>query len=94
MFKDDVTKTTTYWAVIGVKTIKARAEFVPGYEPEVVPTPCWTGKIDSHDYTFLVEETAEVRLPTANAPPTRSELRAVCDAHATKAAIVTALEAR
>ena len=94
VFKDATTNLTTYWAVIGVKTLKARAEFVPGHEPEVVPTSCWTGKFDRHDYTFLVEETAEVRLPTARPPPTRSELRAVCDAHATKAAIVTALEAR
>ena len=94
VFKDDAANITTYWAVIGVKPLKARAEFVPGHEPEVTPTPCWTGKIDHHDYTLLVEETAEVRLPTASPPPTRSELRALCDAHATKAAIVTALEAR
>jgi hypothetical protein len=94
VFKDDVTQLTTYWAVIGVKAVKARAEFVPGHEPEVVPTPCWTGNFVRHDYTFLVEETAEVRLPAASPPPTRSELRALCDAHATKAAIVTALEAR
>jgi hypothetical protein len=94
VFMDVATNLTTYWAVIGVKPLKARAEFVPGHEPQVVPTSCWTGKIDHHDYTFLVEETAEVRLPTTRPPPTRSELRAICDAHATKAAIVTALEAR
>jgi len=94
VFNDDVGGTTTYWAVIGVKALKARAEFFPGHEPEVTPTSCWTGNIDHHDYMLLVEETAEVRLPTASPPPTRSELRALCDAHATKAAIVTALEAR
>ncbi len=94
VFMDVGTNLTTYWAVIGVKTLKMRAEFVPGHEPDVTPTSCWTGKIDRHDYTFLVEETTEVRLPTARPPPTRNELRAICDAHATKAAIVTALEAR
>ena len=40
VFKDDAANITTYWAVIGVKPLKARAEFVPGHEPEVTPTPC------------------------------------------------------
>jgi hypothetical protein len=86
---------TRYWAVVGVKAIRARAEFVPGHEPEVVSaTPCTVGKIVSRTYTLLVEESAELRLPSDRPPPTRAELRAVCDEHATKDEIVRALEAR
>jgi hypothetical protein len=85
---------TRYWAVVGVKAIRARAEFVPGYEPQIVSaTPCTIGKIVSRAYTLLVEESAELRLPSDRPPPTRAELRAVCDAHATKDEIVRALEA-
>ena len=93
VFHDD-TGMTTYWAVIGVKALVSRAEFVAGHEPVVTPSPCWTGKLVPHRYTMLVEETAEVRLPTTTPPPTRDELRAVCDAHATKDAIVQALGSR
>jgi hypothetical protein len=85
---------TTYWAVIGVKALESRAEFVAGHEPVVTPTSCWTGKMVPRRYTMLVEETAEVRLPETRPPPTRAELRAVCDAHGTKAEIVQALESR
>jgi hypothetical protein len=83
--------TTTYWAVIGVKALAARAEFVAGHEPVVTPTACWTGNMVPHRYTLLVEDTAELRLPSGRPPPTRDELRAVCNAHATKAEIVQAL---
>jgi hypothetical protein len=43
---------------------------------------------------MLVDETAELSLPANRPPPTREELRAVCDAHAngTKDEIVQALE--
>ena len=81
---------TTYWAVVGVKALVVRAEFVAGHEPEVTPTHCWTGKLVPHRYTLLVEDTAELRLPSSRPPPTRDELRAICDAHPTKAAIVQA----
>jgi hypothetical protein len=84
---------TTYWAVIGVKALVARAEFVAGHEPMVSPTGCWTGKFVPHRYTLLVEETAELELPFSRPPPTRNELRAVCDAHATRDEIVQALVA-
>jgi hypothetical protein len=82
---------TTYWAVIGVKAVQARAEFVKGHEPMATPTPCWSGNIVAHRYALLVEDTAEFELPADRPPPTRSELRAVCDAHDTKDAIVRAL---
>jgi hypothetical protein len=80
-----------YWAVIGVKVVKARAEFVPGHEPVVTPTACWTGKLVPHSYALLSEVSVEVRLPASQPPPTRDELRAICDAHASKDEIVKAL---
>ncbi len=84
---------TTYWAVVGVKALVARAEFVAGHEPMVSDTTCWTGKFVPHRYTLLVEETAELELLSSRPPPTRDELRAICDAHATKDEIVQALRA-
>jgi len=83
--------TTRYWAVIGVKALDARAAFVAGHEPVAMPTFCWTGNIVPHDYTLLVEESVEVRLPAGQPPPTREKLRAICDAHTTKDQIVAAL---
>jgi hypothetical protein len=80
-----------YWAVIGVKVVKARAEFVPGHEPVVTATGCWSGKLVPHNYALLSEVSAEIRLPASQPPPTRDELRAICDAHASKDEIVKAL---
>jgi hypothetical protein len=88
-FEDD--GFTRYWAVVGVKALIARAEFVAGHLPMVTPADCWTGKMVPRRYTLLVEETAELRLPSTRPPPTRDELRAICDAHATKDEIVRAL---
>jgi hypothetical protein len=82
-----------YSAVVGIKALKSRVEFVAGHEPVVTPTSCWTGKLVAHDYTLLVEETADVTLPDTHPPPTRDELRAICDAHATTDEIVQALQA-
>ncbi len=85
---------TTYWAVIGVKPLISRAEFVAGHEPEVVSgSGCWTGKLVPADYTLLGEETAEVQLRSNLPPPTRDELRALCDMYQTKDEIIAALEA-
>lgn len=84
---------TRYWAVIGVKALKIRAEFVIGHEPQVVSTGCLIGKIVPRVYTLLVEETVEVRLPSDRPPPTRAELRQICDGNTGKDAIVRALEA-
>jgi hypothetical protein len=85
---------TTYSAVVGVKALEARAEFVAGHEPVVTPAFCWTNKLTSHRYTMLVEETVQFQLPSSHPPPTRDELRAVCDAHTTAADIVQALESQ
>jgi hypothetical protein len=94
VFYDFDTGLTTYWAVVGVKALVARAEFVAGHEPMVTPTACWTGKLVPRRYMLLVEETAEVYLPSTAPPPTRDELRAICDAHPSKDEIIQALGSR
>ncbi|TNF32923.1 MAG: hypothetical protein EP329_09060 [Deltaproteobacteria bacterium] len=84
-----------YWAVIGVKAVRAKAEYVAGFEPEVVDAGwCDFTGYASADYALLVEDQVEVRLRANAAPPTRDELRALCDQHAgDRDAIVQALEA-
>ena len=84
-----------YWAVVGVKAVKADAAFVAGYEPEVVDSDyCQFIGYAPQSYAMLVEDMVEVRLRADAAPPTRPELRALCDQHAgDRAAIVAALEA-
>lgn len=93
VFYDGYRQVTTYWAVVGVKALVAQAEFVAGHEPMVMNPGCWTGLFMPHRYMQLVEETAEVEIPSSRPPPTRDELRAICDAHATKDEIVQALVA-
>ena len=83
-----------YWAVVGVQVVKARAEFVAGHEPLVTPTDCWTGKMVPHTYVLLSEVSVEVSLPATQPPPTRDELRAICDAHVSKDDILKALESK
>ena len=90
----DDSGTMHYSAVVGIKALKSRVEFVAGHEPVVTPSSCWTGKLVPHDYTLLVEETADVVLPDTRPPPTRDQLRAICDAHATTDEIVQALQAQ
>ncbi len=91
-----------YWAIIGVRALKAKAEFAPGFEPQVVsltPAPdadvqgCEFRSFVEHHYWLLTEKQVEVRIPAGVNPPTRDELRALCDEHETEAAIVEALQA-
>ena len=42
------------------------------------------------DYLIAVDEFAEVEIPTLT-PPTRNELREICDNHKTKEKIIQAL---
>lgn len=87
-----------YWAVIGVRAIQAHTAFVEGFEPRVrIPDDaqsfCEVRDFVPHDYQLLVEDMVEVRLSADTPPPTRAELRALCDEHQTHDAIVAALEA-
>lgn len=85
---------TVYWAVIGVKALKIGAEFVEGFEPEIVEPHCPIGEIVPHTYHLLVEQMVEVRGRPTAPPPTRAELRSLCDQYDNADAIVAALEAR
>ncbi|MBN2527821.1 MAG: hypothetical protein JXR76_15635 [Deltaproteobacteria bacterium] len=93
-----------YWAVIGIKIIKAEAEFVKGYLPKVRPCPedneeckdsyCTPADFVPHFYYMLMEESAEFRMPLSANPPSRDEFRAICDEGSTAAEIVSSLEGR
>jgi hypothetical protein len=79
---------------VGVKVIKARAEFVEGHEPEIIDVGwCTMGEIVPHEYYLLVEAFAEVAMDIDSPPPTRDEFRAICDEHDSVEDIVAALEA-
>ena len=85
---------TRYWATIGVKPLRISAEFVAGYEPKVVGAGwCEVKDMVAHRYDLLVEDTIEIA-GTATPPPTRQELRSICDEKVTHDAIVAALQAR
>ncbi len=87
---DDGTGRGVYWAIFGVGAIQIRAEFVEGFEPEVVHSGCPVEEIIPRDYFLLVERMEEVRF--AGPPPTRDEFRAVCDRHDNVEDIIADLE--
>ncbi|MGC4118021.1 MAG: hypothetical protein QM765_26415 [Myxococcales bacterium] len=92
---------TFYSATIGIKVYRISAEYVAGYLPKVgEPHPvggeyvtCTFGGFQRHDYFLLAEDTVQVSRLSSQPPPTRDELRALCDQHQTEAAIIAALEA-
>lgn len=86
--------TMVYWAVIGVKAIRIRAEYMEGYLPEVVSCDFCAveGFIPNEPY-LLMGKQIELALPTSVKPPTREEFRALCDKNQTEDEIVKALEA-
>lgn len=85
---------TLAWATIGVKVYKSSAAFVAGHEPKVVSSGyCVVKGFVGRDAYLLVEEMVEVRLRPGAAPPTREELRRLCDEKVTREGIVSALEA-
>ena len=88
---DDGSGRGVYWAILGIKAIRIRAEFVEGFLPEVLSaSACPLGEIVPRDYHLLVEAMEEVRF--AGGPPTRDEFRALCDRHDNAADIVADLE--
>ncbi len=89
--RDNEKGETIYWATLGIKAVKARAEFVEGYEPRNI-SGCWSGEIVPHDYYLMAEVSAEVRLPLDAKPPTRDELRLTCDQYETVDEMVEAIE--
>jgi hypothetical protein len=91
---DDGTGKGVYWAILGVEVVAAKAEYVKGFEPEVIPGGafCDVTGIEPRHYLFLVERMEEVRF--AGPPPTRDEFRAICTQHDSAEDIVKALESR
>lgn len=91
---DDGTGKGVYWAILGVEVVAAKAEYVKGFEPEVIPGDrfCDVTGVEPHHYLFLVERMEEVRF--AGPPPTRDEFRAICDQHDSAEDIIKALESR
>ncbi|HOU89868.1 MAG TPA: hypothetical protein PLU22_02420 [Polyangiaceae bacterium] len=79
----------SYWAVVGVKVFRMRAEFYPGYEPEVVNAWCTLKDFVPFEPYLLMEQMVEVK--RTGTPLTRDELREICDAHDTVEAITAAL---
>jgi hypothetical protein len=91
--RDLESQTVRYWAVIGVRALRIRAEFYPGHEPELVGAGfCSFRSFVAHEPYTLIEKQVEVTLPMSRPPPTRDELRALCDEHDNADDIVTALE--
>ena len=94
VWKNSTNKQIIYWAVLGVKVVKISTRFVKGHEPKVVSTAgCKVKELVPRSYHLLMEQMRQVRIPMHVPPPTRKELRKICDQHKTADAIVTALEA-
>ena len=89
-----------FWAIIGVRVLKAEAAFHVDYQPEVLSltaaanenVACEFRSFVPQRYHLLTEKQVEVRLSAAATPPTRDELRTLCDKYMTEDAIVEALE--
>ncbi len=99
ILQDTSTKTNVYWAIFGVKVLKISANFVEGFEPQVLGATseegwgdCAVGDIVPHEYYLLMEQMQEVRIPDTTPPPTRKKFRQICDEHQTAEAIITTLE--
>lgn len=91
---DDGSGKGVYWAILGVEVVAAKAEYVEGFEPEVISGGdfCDVTGVEPHQYLFLVERMEEVRF--AGPPPTRDEFRGICNQHDSAEDIIEALESR
>ena len=85
---------TRYWAVIGVKPLQISAAFVTGHEPQVIRSGCTLQAWVPRRYDLLVEDMVEIAGSPGTPPPTREELRRICDEQGNHEAIVAALQAR
>jgi hypothetical protein len=89
--EDLMTNTAHYWVVLGTKILKIQASFYPGFEPKVV-YGCQVRRFVDVEPYLLTGDTVEITRPLTAPPPTRDELRALCDKYKTHDAIVSALE--
>ncbi len=93
-FADADAAVVHYWAMVGVRAVPMQAEFVAGYEPKLLTDyACTTGKFVPHTAYLLIGKTLDVAIPMSKAPPTRDELRALCDQKGSADAIAAALVA-
>lgn len=79
------------WAVLGIRAIKIKAEFVSGHEPEIISASCGFERFIPKYFYLLVESTAEVRRPLSTPPLDRDEFRAICDKYDNAADIISAI---
>jgi hypothetical protein len=89
--EDPATNTAHYWVVLGTKVLKIQASFYPGFEPKVIDGCPVRRFVDVEPY-LVTGDTVEITRPLSASPPTRDELRALCDQYKTHDAIVSALE--
>jgi len=82
-----------YWAVVGVRAVRIRAEFYPGFEPRDVKLDggCYLRSYVPEEPFLLIGKTIELALPAGRPPPTRDEFRRACDASTDPEAIRAAL---
>lgn len=97
IYVDPIRGTTRLWVTLGVRLTPLNATYAR--PPRIQPangTGDWelvaSHKLEAANELIAVDEYAEVEIPTLT-PPTREELRQVCDAHKTKEQIVQALKA-
>lgn len=95
VYYDPQRHTMRLWVTLGVRLTRLDAQYVrpPRIKPasgegEWATVEGW--KLHEAHHLIAVDEFAEVEIPSVN-PPNRDELRALCDKHKTKAAIVAAL---
>lgn len=92
MWHNGTNNQMVYWAVLGVKVTKISASYVEGYAPRSRPVGnCVVRETLPRDYLLLMEQMREVRINDQVKPPTRAELRAICNKHGDADAIVKAL---
>jgi len=97
VYYDPQRGTMRLWVTLGVRLTRLDTRFIrpPRIKPamgegEWKAVDSW--KLHEANFLIAVDEFADVEIPTLN-PPNRDELRALCDKHKTKAAIVTAMAA-
>ena len=95
IYADPLGNTHRIWATLGVRLAKLDAEYVR--PPKIRPAEeggDWQDvqprQLGESHYVIAVDAFAEVERRGLQ-PPTRDELRAICDRHQTKAAIIEAL---
>ncbi len=92
-FADAQSNMVHYWAMIGVRAVPMKAEFIAGHEPQVVKDDmyCASGTFVPHNAYLLIGKTIDVALSAGTPPPTRDEFRALCDQKGSADAIAAAL---